>query len=180
MLAACAALLTALPAFAADPCVSGTPVGQRPGPYSFLIATGPQRGQSTCYICETGDKPAVVVFARTLGDPLGKLMAECDGLVTVHKAADLRGWMTLLGDGPGVDKDLVAWGKKHAIRQMPLGVFDDTVGPPTYKLAKDADVTVILFVKQRVVANFAFRAGELTDDAVKDVARAIPLLVEKK
>ncbi len=25
---------------------SGTPVGKRPGPYSFLVATGPQRGQS--------------------------------------------------------------------------------------------------------------------------------------
>ena len=27
-----------------DPCVSGTPVGKRPGPYSFLVATGAQRG----------------------------------------------------------------------------------------------------------------------------------------
>ena len=60
------ALTLALTLRAADPCVSGVPVGKRPGPYSFLVATGPQRGQQTCYICEQheGNKPAAVVFAR--------------------------------------------------------------------------------------------------------------------
>ena len=53
----------------AEPCVSGVQPGNKIGPYSFLVATGPQRGQQTCYVCETGDKPAVVVFARKLTDP---------------------------------------------------------------------------------------------------------------
>ena len=64
-----------------DPCVSGVPVGKRPGPYSFLVATGKERGQQTCYICEQheGNKPAAVVFARSTSDPLGKLLTRARG-----------------------------------------------------------------------------------------------------
>ena len=68
-LAALLALTAATPAD--DPCVSGLKEGQRPGPYTFHVATGPQRGQLTCYVCDQGDKPAVIVFARTLVEPLG-------------------------------------------------------------------------------------------------------------
>src|SRR5215218_1696363 len=65
---------------AADPCVSGVPVGKRPGPYSFLVATGPQRGQQTCFICEQheNNKPAAAVFARSLSDPLAKLLGKLE------------------------------------------------------------------------------------------------------
>src|SRR5262245_26001532 len=81
---------------AADPCRSGPQPGQRPGPYACVQSTGPQRGQSHCYVCETADKPAVIVFARNLTDPLGKLAAKLDAAVAEHKAADLRGWVTFL------------------------------------------------------------------------------------
>src|SRR5262245_41366214 len=87
-----------LPTFssAADPCKSGLEPGQRPGPYSAVIATGPQRGQSFCYICETGDNPAMVVFARSVSDPLGKLAAKMDKALADHKATNLRAWVTFL------------------------------------------------------------------------------------
>jgi hypothetical protein len=36
---------------AADgPAASGPKTGQKPGPYTFLVATGPERGQLTCYV----------------------------------------------------------------------------------------------------------------------------------
>jgi hypothetical protein len=63
---------------------------------------------------------------------------------------------------------------------VPLGVFEDTVGPPAYRLAPEADVTVLLSVKQRVVANFAFRQGELTEAAVAEVLKAVPKAVSGK
>ena len=60
---ACTTLLVALGAVSAQaPLRSGLPPGVRPGPYSALVCTGPQRGQAYCYICETGDHPAVVVL----------------------------------------------------------------------------------------------------------------------
>ena len=52
-------------------------------------------------------------------------------------------------------------------------------GPPAYKLTLDADVTVLLFVKKKVVANFAFRADELTDEAVAAVVKELPKLFAK-
>jgi len=39
---------------------------------------------------------------------------------------------------------------------------------------------VLLFVKQKVVANFAFRAGELNEDKIKEVMNALPRIVPDK
>jgi hypothetical protein len=169
--------LTLLPAAAsaADPCVSGLAPGQRPGPYAAVVCVGPQRGQSHCFICETGDRPAVVVFARSLSDPLGRLVQGLDKAVLADKGGDLRAWVTLLHDDQlAVDAQVVKWAKANALRSVPVAVFEDQTGPPTYKLSRDADVTVLVFANQKVTANFAFRAGELTDARVADVLRALP------
>jgi hypothetical protein len=120
-----------------EPCASGLQAGQRCGPYAALISTGPQRGQSFCYICETGDKPAVVVFAHTLTDPLGKLVAELDKAVADNKKADLHAWVTLLSERQlELDPKVVKWSERFAIRTVPLGIFEDPLGPPSYRLSK--------------------------------------------
>lgn len=167
---------------AAEPCVSGLTAGQRPGPYSSIVSVGPDRGESHCYICDTADSPAVVVFARTLSDPLGKLVAGLDKAVADDKAASLRAWVTFLdADQSTFDPKLVEWGKKYAVRTVPLGVYENIDGPPSYRLGRDADVTVLLFVNRKVVANFAFRQEELDEARVGDVLKALPgILPEKK
>ena len=177
----CFALLCGALTRAADPCVSGLSPGMRPGPYSFVLATGASRGQSQCFICETADRPAVVIFARTLNDPLGKLAAQLDKAVAANKAADVRSWITFLNDDqPAFDPLLVRWTQKHGLKVIPAGVFEDLGGPPSYKLSREADVTVLLFVKKKVVANFAFRTGELTDEAAAEVMKAFPRIIENK
>jgi hypothetical protein len=177
-------LLVAVCGFAAgdEPCKSGLQPSQRPGPYSALIAVGPQRGQQHCYICEAGDRPVVIVFARTLTEPLGNLAARIDRAVSQHKAAELRGWVTFLAeDQTALDPKVVQWSQKYAIKNVPVGIFEDTVGPPAYLIARDADVTVLLSTRQRVVANFAFRAGDLNDAAIDAIVKAVPrILPEKK
>jgi hypothetical protein len=146
-----------------------------------VVSVGPQRGQSHCFICEAGERPIVIVFARGLSDPLGKLLRGVDKALADHKKADLRAWATFLHDdestfGPRV----LAWSKKQALRAVPLAVFEDVEGPPAYRLARDAEVTVLLSVKQKVVRNFAFRPGELTDARVAEVLKVISALVAKK
>jgi hypothetical protein len=169
------------PADAASPCHSGLQPGERPGPYAAVVSTGTHRGESHCFICETAERPAVVVFARTLSDPLGKLAQQLDKAMADHKQADLRCWMTFLHeDQLGLDPKVVQWSQKHALSSVPLGVFEDVVGPPSYRLAADADVTVLLFVKQKVVANFAFRAGELKEEQIREVLQALPRILEAK
>ena len=146
-----------------------------------MLSTGSNRGQSQCFVCATADKPAVVVFARTPGDALGKLVGQLDKALAEHKGANLRAWVTFLSeDQPKLDPQLVQWGQKHGIKSVPIGAYEDLVGPPSYRLASDADVTVLLFVKRKVVANFALRAGELTETTAADVMKALPRIVEKK
>lgn len=159
-------------AVAKEPCVSGPAVGQRPGPYSFLVASGPQRGQQTCYVCETADKPGLIVFARSVSDPLQKLLTKCDGVVAGRPKDEMRGWLTVLGEKTIPLDALGKWAKDAGLTTLPVGVFDDAVGPPTYKLSEDADVTVLLFVKKKVVVNYAFRAGELNDEAIGRIVDA--------
>lgn len=166
---------------AAEPCTSGLEPGRRPGPYSSVVATGPQRGQSYCFICETADRPAVVVFARSLSAPLGKLVHEIDQPVVQHQAAGLCAWVTFLSDDqPGLDPEVVKWARRHAIGTVPLAVFDNTDGPASYRLSRDADVTVLLFVKRRVVANYAFRTGELNEEGIAAVLKNIPSIIDDK
>jgi hypothetical protein len=164
-----------------EPCKSGLQPKQRPGPYSFLVSVGAERGQQHCFICETADKPMVIVFARGLGEPLGKLVQKIDKALAEHKAAELRAWVTFLAeDHTTFDPKVVDWSKKHATGAVPLGVFEDVTGPPTYLLNRDADVTILLAVKQRVVCNFAFRPGELNDQAIAQVMKAVPQIVSVK
>ena len=145
------------------------------------MATGKERGQLTCYVCETAEKAAVIVFARTASKELGELVAALDKAVADPKNAPLRGWVTFMSnDQPKMDPQVIEWGKKHAVKAMPLGVFEDADGPPAYRLNKEADATVLLFVKQKVVANFAFRTGEITEKARGEVLKAVPKLLEKK
>ena len=170
-------LATLLPGVvrSAEPCTSGLTTGQRPGPYSSIVSVGAERGQSYCFICDTAEHPAVILFARNFSDPLGKLVAALDKAVGDNKSADLRSWVTFLSvDQTALDPKVVEWGKKYAIHDVPLGVFENLDGPPSYRLNHDADVTVMLFVKRKVVANFAFRQGELTEERVAEVLKALP------
>src|SRR5260370_42421959 len=101
----------------AEQCVSGLTPAQNPGPYSAIVAVGAERGQSHCFICDTADRPAVIVFARHLDDPLAKLVAGIDKALADNKKAELRGWVTFLNDDQVTfDPLVVDCAKKHAIR----------------------------------------------------------------
>ena len=181
LLATCFTLAFSLTLSAAEPCASGLPVGKRPGPYSFLVATGPQRGQQTCYICEQheGGKPAVVVFAKTLSDPLAKLMAKLEAARPAKNDLGYKTWLTHTTASANLDV-LAKWAQDKGLKGVPVGAYEDADGPPAYKLNKEADVTVMLFVKEKVVANFAFRTGELDDKVIDKLMLSVPKLFEAK
>ena len=164
---------------AGEPCKSGPAPGQKFGPYSFLIATGPNRGTSHCYVCETAAKPAVIVFAQKTSNNLGDLLLDLDALVTKHKAAEFGAWVTFLSDDqPNLEPKIADWGKKLGLKNVALGIFEDLDGPPSYRLDKNAEVTVLLVKGGKVTANYAFRAGELKAEQTKPILAAITLLVK--
>jgi hypothetical protein len=175
----CLFLGLAVASLAADPCVSGPQAGQRPGPYSFLLATGPHRGQQHCYVCETGDRPMVVVFARQPNAALGKWVKQLETTLQGHKAAQPNAWVTFLSnDQPALEPKLVEWSRQHGLGVTPVGVFEDEQGPPSYKLSGDAEITVLLAVKQKVVVNVALRAGEWTEARGKEILDALPRILQ--
>ncbi|MER3415690.1 MAG: hypothetical protein C4297_05695 [Gemmataceae bacterium] len=172
--------LSLMPALGHEPCRSGLQVGQRPGPYSFLVSTGPKRGQQHCFICETGDRPAVIVFARTPDEELAVLARHVDGLLEKYRDSGLTAWVTFLSDQqPALDETLVAWSKSLRLRHLPLGVYEDAQGPPAYRLDPEAEVTVMIAVKQKVTANFAFRRGELARSSLEAFTEAVTKTLPK-
>lgn len=157
---------------------SGPPPGSEMGPYSFLIATGPKRGTQHCYVCENRDKPVVLIFARERSEELGRFLTDLDRIVEREKAAGLAGWVTFLADNqPALEPELVNWSRKHGVRLIPLGIFEDKDGPPRYRLSTQADLTILLVAQGKVKQNFAFKAGTFDTKKAKEVLHAIPTLI---
>lgn len=167
-------LLCLLLCFVPADLVSGPQPGKKYGPYTFLMATGPNRGTSHCYVCETGDDPAVIILARSTSEPLGELVKQVDRHLTKAEAAKLRAWVTFVGmKQPSKEPELVQWSKKQGLRTLPIGIFESPAGPPSYKLHANADVTVLLVKDSKVVHNFAYPAQGLTAADVKKMMELV-------
>ena len=158
---------------AKDPVVSGPSVGGKVGPYSFLVASGPQRGQPTCYVCETAEKPGLIVFARSTSPALGKLLLIADQAMSERPKGELTAWMTVLGEKTISMDELGKWVKDLGLKSVPTGIFDDPVGPPSFRLSPNADVTVLLFANRKVTANFAFSKDQLDEKQLVELTQAI-------
>ena len=69
------------------------------------------------------------------------------------------------------------YAKDQGIKHTPLTTFDGVSGPEEYKLDKDSEVTVMMWVGGKVASNKSYKAGELTKDAVaasiKDTAKIL-------
>lgn len=163
--------------FAPADLTSGPQPGKKYGPYTFLMATGPNRGTSHCYVCETGDDPAVIILARSTSEPLGELTKQLDRHLSKAQASKLRGWVTFVGmKQPAKEPEVVQWSKKQGLRSLPVGIFESPAGPPSYKLHADADVTVLLVKESKVVHNYAFPSKGLTAADVKKMMEQIKKL----
>ena len=110
------------------------------------------------------------VFARSLTDDLASLVKEIDSVVGSNEAKKAAGFVVLLTNDPdGDETKLKEFAKKHGIKNVPLTMFDGVAGPPSYKIAKDAEVTVMMWKGLEVSANHAFAKDELKPDHIKQV-----------
>jgi hypothetical protein len=121
----------------------------------------------------------VNVFARELTDDLASLVKQLDEVVGKNEEKKAAGFVVLLSEDPDADESKVqAFAEKHEIKHLPLTIFDGVAGPPNYKLAQEADVTVLLWVNQEVKANHAFGKGELNASAAKQVVADTAKILE--
>jgi|SRR5262249_41214431 len=124
-----------------------------------------------------GDRPVVAIFARDANDGLTSLVKKIDEVTAKNSDARMASWVVFCNDEEGLDKKLKELIDKEKIKKTLLAV-GDKAGPEDYSIAKDADVTVLLYVKKTVKANYAFKKGEMTDKDVDkilgDLSKILP------
>ena len=73
-------------------------------------------------------------------------------------------------DGASAAAELEKLAKSAGIENVPLTVFTDLKGPEGYDIAKEADVTVMMWAGTKVKVNHAFAKGDLKEDKAKQIA----------
>ncbi len=162
----------------AEPVTSGPQVGQKvPGPFKPLHVTGPDAGQRECLYCKNGANPVAMIFAREVSPELVALLKQIDAATAAHADCSMGSFVVFLSDLKELPDQLKKIAETDGIKTTILSV-DEPAGPPSYKIAGDADVTVVLYTHRTVKVNRAFRKGELDDKAaaavVTDLAKILP------
>ena len=119
-----------------------------------------------------------MVFAREITGPLTSLVKKIDAATVEHKDCKMGSFVVFCSDEEGLEGKLKDLAKKEDLKKVVLTI-DNPAGPKAYKIDKEADVTVVLYEKQKVKANYAFKKGGLqdadVDKIVADVAKVIPV-----
>jgi hypothetical protein len=160
------------------PLTSGPQVGAPvPGPFYPLNVTGESAGKSSCQFCRNESHPVAMIFARENSPEVAALIKKIDACTVKNSESKMGSFVVFLSDSDKLADDLKEFAKKEKIEKCVLTI-DKPAGPRPYKVSKEADVTVVLYTKQMVKANYAFKKGELKDADVEkivgDVSKILP------
>jgi len=180
-----AALVVGTAVVASAEVTSGPQVGDSVGAFTVTKVTGNpddgvDEGRTLCYRCKMGARPVVMIFARSADEKLAKLLKELDEELDEHKEDKLTGFVNMIGaDADTLKKASSEFVAKHGIKRIAFVVPEDTKdGPPDFKIAPDADVTVVCYKGGTVKANHAFAKGGLSDEKIDAVVSASCKLVD--
>ncbi len=135
--------------------------------------TGPSAGDKLCYRCKYGNRPVVSIFAKQMNDKVAALTKQIDSQVAANKDAKMAAFVVILTEDPeGQTEALKSVASTQQIAHTPLTTFDGLAGPDKYKIAKDADVTVMMWVDSKVKVNESLKASDLTDEKIATLAKS--------
>ena len=121
----------------------------------------------------------VNIFAREITGDLTSLVKQIDEKIADNKDKKMRGFVVLLTDDPdAAEPQLKELAEKKEIENTPLTVFDGVAGPERYKIAEDADVTVMMWVGMKVKVNYAFKKGKLDKAAIAKIVKDTSKILE--
>lgn len=170
LLAPMIAVLLCVGAAVADPNTAPLQVGDDVGAFYVKDVTGPAAGTALCYRCRYGDRPTVTIFARTVDDKLAALLKEVDALVSKNASKDMAAFLVVMSDDPAAQEDkLKQLAKDNNLKNTPLTTFEDVNGPRSYRISKDADITVMMWVDGKVQVNEIIKQAELTPEKIASV-----------
>ena len=117
----------------------------------------------------------VCIFARQTSEPLTSLVKKIDE--QIEQNPELKSFVVVLtDDADQTAGELEAMAKEGGIEHVPLTVVESPSGPPAYKIAEDADVTVMMWNGGRIRSSQGYK-GQLTDrdiDAIVADAAKLP------
>lgn len=120
-----------------------------------------------------------MIFAREISDSLVSLIKKIDEATEKNRSARMGSFVVFCSDEEGLKKKLEELADKEKIKRTILTI-DNPAGPEGYDIAKDADVTVLLYVGQKVKVNHAYRKGELTEREVERILSELPQILKAK
>jgi hypothetical protein len=180
---------SSFPGHAGEGLRSGPQPGETiPGPFHFFNATGAHANKPHCLVCEFGLRPVVAVFARDIPEagaaqPLITLLQKLDEAVGRYQQRRLRSFAVFLtSDATNPDttrevaRKLEDVAKSAELKNVVLAVGGPD-GPDGYHLSKDAAVTVVVYEKHKVVGNFSFAKGKMSDQDVNAVLASVATLM---
>ena len=115
-----------------------------------------EKGETQCPGCG-----ASVNISQWIDGP-GKLAKNTD--------KKMSAFVVVMTDDPdAVESKLEKFAEEAKIKDTPLTIVEGVTGPPEYKLSKDAEVTVMMWVDGEVKVNQAFAKGKLDKKAVESL-----------
>ena len=124
-----------------------------------------------------GNIPVAAVFVRDVNPGLTSLVKKLDQ--AAQDAGKAGAFVVLLADDEKSAEDkLKELAQKEGLKKVVLTV-DSPQGPPKLKIAKDADVTVLLYQKKRVTKNFAYEKGKFGESEADAVIGAYKEIAKK-
>ena len=121
----------------------------------------------------------VCVFARKIDGPLTSLVKQINEEVGKNTEKKLCSFVVFLtDDSDALTPKVEQLAEKEKINNVPLTIGEIPAGPPDYKIHEDAEVTVMLWTKGKVVVNHAFKAGELHKKQIEGIIKDIPKILE--
>jgi hypothetical protein len=165
-------------ALAAEGMKSGPQPGQTvPGPFHPLNINGPSAGEKSCLYCRNGTNPVAMVFAREVNEPLTQLIKKLDAAVEQNKDSKMGSFVVFLGDSQDMEPKLKELADREKLQHVVLSI-DNPAGPEEYKVARQADVTVVLYTNHKVKSNYAFARGELKDKDIDTILADLPKILK--
>jgi len=117
------------------------------------------------------------VFARKTSEPLASLVKQIDK--RIGENASLKSFVVIMtNDGEKTADALRKLAQEAGVKNVPLTMIGEKDGPPDYEIARDADITVLMWKQHEVKVNHGYK-GELTDKDVETIVSDIPKLLSK-
>jgi len=121
-----------------------------------------------------------MIFAREITGPLTSLVKKIDAATGEHKDPRMGSFVVFLSDDESMEQKLKDLAKKENLKNTVLSLMPNPAGPSGYNVNKDADVTVVLYTRQNVKVNHAYKKGELKQADVDKIMGEIPEILPKK